>query len=62
MGYFQIEFQAVHGNTSQGFVALDVVIFEEAGECPFAQAEAWPPSTTSTMSTPIPTEPPDGKT
>jgi hypothetical protein len=55
----QIEFQVIHGDTVDGFVALDDIIFSEETECPFAPAQAWPQEPTTT---PIPTEPPDGKT
>jgi hypothetical protein len=56
-----VEFQAIHGDTGDGFVAVDGIIFEAATECPFAPAQAWPQSTTTTMTTPVPTEPPDRK-
>jgi hypothetical protein len=49
----------IHGDTVDGFVALDDIIFSAETECPFAPAQAWPQEPTTT---PIPTEPPDGKT
>ena len=55
----QIEFKVIHGDTVDGFVALDDIRFNtEKAECPFEPAQAWPvePSTT-----PVPTEPPDSK-
>ena len=57
----QVEFQVVHGETGIGFVAIDDIIFEVTDDCTFTPAEAWPTQPSTTLSTPIPTEPPDCK-
>lgn len=48
----------VHGDTGDGFVALDDIILKHNAECPFTPEAARPAPPTTTMSTPIPTEPP----
>ena len=54
-------FQVIHGATGYvSYVALDDITFS-AKECTFAPAAAWPAEPTTTVSTPVPTEPPDGE-
>ena len=54
-------FEVIHGDTGEAsYVALDDITFS-AKECTFAPAAAWPAEPTTTVSTPVPTEPPDGE-
>ena len=67
----QIEFEAVQGNHTRGFVAFDDLRLAQTDDCLFKPAEAWPidPTTSTTTpsstesgpTTPAPTEPPDRK-
>ncbi len=57
----QVEFQVIHGDTGDGFVALDDIILKHKEECPFTPEAARPAPPTTTMSTPVPTEPPGRK-
>ncbi len=62
LNYFKVEFRAIHGGSSQGYVAFDDLNFLQTDTCDFEPKTAWPMTTgVSTSTTPIPTEPPHGE-
>lgn len=62
---YQVQFQAVRGSNSQGFIALDDLDFLGTPLCEFRPEQAKPTTTsvsTTPSTTPAPTEPPNRKT
>ncbi len=58
----QVEFQAIQGNHTSGFVAFDDVQLAQTDECQFKPEAAWPQTETTTEpTTPVPTESPDSQ-
>jgi len=57
---YQIEFEAIHGESELGYVAIDAIILERNDVCQFTPTHAWPESSTTTSTTPV-TEKPSSK-